>query len=173
VKGRGFSEGDLLLSSLPYLVGACANLLGGIASDWLVRLTGLTAGRRIVGVVGLGISAACVTATFLTESNRLTLIFLSLAYGGMTFQQPNMFAVCSETGGHLAGTITGFFQTACQAGSFVSSVAFGYMVKTYGSYQTPLVPMALFLGAAALLWLSVDPCEKFYAPLKLEPALII
>jgi len=28
------------------------------------------------------------------------LIFLSLAYGGMTFQQPNIFAVCSETGGH-------------------------------------------------------------------------
>ena len=172
VKGRGFSEGDLVLSALPYLVGACANLLGGIASDWLVRLTGLTAGRRIVGVVGLGIAAACMTATVLTDSNRLTLIFLSLAYGGMTFQQPNIFAVCSETGGHLAGTITGFFQTAGQAGSFVSSVVFGYMVKTYGSYQAPLIPMAVFLGVGALLWLSIDPSRKLYSPHKLVPALI-
>ena len=172
VKGRGFSEGDLLLSAMPYLVGACANLLGGVASDWLVRLTGLTAGRRIVGVVGLGIAAACMMATLLTGSKQLTLIYLSLAYGGMTFQQPNAFAVCSETGGHLAGTITGFFQTAGQSGSFVSSVVFGYMVKTYGSYQAPLIPMVIFLGVGALLWLSIDPSRKLYSPLKLEPALI-
>ena len=172
VKGRGFTEGDLLLSAVPYLVGACANLLGGIASDWLVRLTGLTAGRRIVGVVGLGISAVCMAATLLTHNNSLTLIFLSLAYGGMTFQQPNIFAVCSEIGGHLAGTITGFFQTACQSGSFVSSVVFGYIVKAYGSYQAPLVPMAVFLGVSALLWLSIDPSKKLYSTDKLEPALI-
>src|SRR6267378_2396754 len=75
VKDRGFTEGDLLLSAVPYLVGACGNLLGGIASDWLVRLTGLTAGRRIVGVVGLGLSAMCMTATLLTNNNHLTLIF--------------------------------------------------------------------------------------------------
>jgi predicted MFS family arabinose efflux permease len=111
-------------------------------------------------------------ATLLTGSKQLTLIFLSLAYGGMTFQQPNAFAVCSETGGPLAGTITGFFQTAGQSGSFVSSVVFGYMVKTYGSYQAPLVPMAIFLGVGALLWLSIDPSRKLYSPLKLEPALI-
>jgi len=90
----------------------------------------------------------------------------------MTFQQPNIFAVCSEIGGHLAGTITGLFQTACQSGAFVSSVVFGYMVKAYGSYQAPLVPMAVFLGVGALLWLSIDPSKKLYSPDKLEPALI-
>jgi ACS family glucarate transporter-like MFS transporter len=172
VKDRGFTEGDLLLSAVPYLVGACGNLLGGIASDWLVRLTGLTAGRRIVGVVGLGLSAVCMAATLLTHNNSLTLIFLSLVYGGMTFQQPSIFAVCSEIGGPLAGTITGFFQTACQAGAFVSSVVFGYVVKAYGSYQAPLVPMAVFLGISALLWLSIDSSKKLYSPDKLEPALI-
>jgi len=172
VKGRGFSEGDLLLSALPYLVGACANLLGGVVSDWLVRLFGLNVGRRIVGVAGLGIAAVCVTATLLTDNNHLTLVFLSLAYGGMTFQQPNIFAVCLETGGQLAGTVTGFFQTAARAGSFVSSVVFGYMVKTYRSYQAPLIPMALFLGVGALLWLSIDPSRKLFPPHKREPALI-
>ena len=46
------------------------------------------------------------------------------------------------------------------------------MVKTYGSYQAPLIPMALFLGVGALLWLSIDPSRKLFSPLKLEPALI-
>lgn len=90
----------------------------------------------------------------------------------MTFQQPNIFAVCVETGGEMAGTVTGFLQTAAQAGSFISSVVFGYMVKTYGSYQTPLIPMALFLGVGALLWLSIDPSRKLFAPPKTEPAVI-
>jgi MFS family permease len=171
VKGRGFSEGDLLLSSLPYLVGACANLLGGVASDWLVRQFGLNAGRRIVGVAGLGIAAAGMAATLLTDNNHLALAFLSLAYGGMTFQQPNIFAVCVETGGQMAGTVTGFLQAAAQTGSFTSSVVFGYMVKTYGSYQAPLIPMALFLGVGALLWLTIDPSRKLFPPHKPEPVL--
>jgi predicted MFS family arabinose efflux permease len=170
VKGRGFSERDLLLSALPYLVGACANLLGGAASDWLVRLFGLNAGRRIVGAAGLGIAAAGMTATLLTNNNHLALPFLSLAYGGMTFQQPNIFAVCVETGGQMAGTVTGFLQAAAQAGSFISSVVFGYMVKTYGSYQAPLIPMALFLGLGALLWLSIDPSRKLFPEHEKEAA---
>ena len=172
VKGRGFSEGELVLSALPYLVGACANLLGGAASDWLVRLFGLNAGRRIVGAAGLGVAAAGMTGTLLTSNNHLALAFLSIGYGGMTFQQPNIFAVCVETGGEMAGTVTGFLQTAAQAGSFISSVVFGYMVKTYGSYQAPLIPMALFLGVGALLWLSIDPSRKLFAPPKTEPAVI-
>src|SRR6202142_3321197 len=53
VKGRGYGENDLWLSSLPYLVGACANGLGGITSDWLVREFGLRKGRCISGVAGL------------------------------------------------------------------------------------------------------------------------
>ena len=172
VKGRGFSEGELVLSALPYLVGACANLLGGAASDWLVRLFGLNAGRRIVGAAGLGVAAAGMTGILLTSNNLLALGFLSIGYGGMTFQQPNIFAVCVETGGEMAGTVTGFLQTAAQAGSFISSVVFGYMVKTYGSYQAPLIPMALFLGVGALLWLSIDPSRKLFAPPKTEPAVI-
>ena len=37
VKGRGFSDTDLLLSTLPFILGAIANLAGGFASDAMVR----------------------------------------------------------------------------------------------------------------------------------------
>ena len=46
VRGRGFSEAGLLLSALPYVVAACANLGGGAASDALVRRLGREWGRR-------------------------------------------------------------------------------------------------------------------------------
>jgi sugar phosphate permease len=40
IRGRGFTEGSLLLSALPYAVEACANLAGGATSDALVRSLG-------------------------------------------------------------------------------------------------------------------------------------
>jgi len=60
-KGRGFTEAQMQLwSSLPFLVGAAANLLGGAVSDALVRRRGLRFGRRVVGAAGLAIGGACL-----------------------------------------------------------------------------------------------------------------
>jgi MFS family permease len=49
VKGRGFTELALVLSSLTYVVGAVSNGLGGMAGDWMVRRHGLRNGRRWLG----------------------------------------------------------------------------------------------------------------------------
>lgn len=162
VKGRGFGEGDLWLSSLPYFVGAGANCLGGFGSDWLVARSGLKAGRRVVGLVGLGTAALCIAATIATTSGPWTLLFLSLAYGGMTLQQPNMAAVALDIGGAHAGVIYGFANTAAQAGGFVSSIAFGYLVQHFGSYNAPLVPMVVTLVVGTYLWTRVDPTREIF-----------
>jgi MFS transporter, ACS family, glucarate transporter len=168
VRGRGYSEGDLLLSSLPYVVGAGGNFAGGVTSDWLVRRLGLKAGRRMVGVVGLGAAAVFLTATILTTNNTLVLIFLSLVYGGLTFQQPNICAVCLDVGRRHAGAVLGFGNTAANAASAVSSVVFGYLVGHFGSYNAPLIPMVLTLCVGTLLWLTVDPTRELFVNEHLE-----
>jgi MFS transporter, ACS family, glucarate transporter len=145
------------LSSLPFLVGACANFGGGLASNVLVRRLGLTWGRRSIGVLGLGIAAACIVGVIVTQHWLGTLVLLSLAYGGITFQQPTMFAVCLDIGGEYAGAVVGAMNTAAQVGSFVGSLAFGYLVDRSGSYTVPFFPMAAFLLIGAWLWLKVDP----------------
>ncbi len=162
VRGRGYSEGDLLLSSLPYLVGAGGNFAGGVTSDWLVRRLGLKTGRRMIGVAGLGAAAVFLTATILTTNNTLVLIFLSLAYGGLTFQQPNISAVCLDVGRRHAGAVLGFGNTAANGASAISSVVFGYLVAHFSSYNAPLIPMVLTLGVGTLLWLTVDPTRELF-----------
>jgi hypothetical protein len=54
--------------------------------------------------------------------------------------------------------------TAAQAGSIVSSVAFGYLVSRFGSYNLPFVPMAALLFFGALLWLKIDPTQPLSLP---------
>ena len=160
MKGRGYSENGLLLSSLPYFVAAAANCDRLFASHLLVKRVGLTWGRRTLGLVGLGIAAPCAVAVMFTHQWLAVLILLSICYRGITFQQPDMFALCLDIGGEFAGAMVGAMNTASQIGSFGSSVVFGYLVSRFGSYDLPFIPMAAFLLIGCCLWLEVDPCKK-------------
>ena len=121
-------------------------MTGGFAGDWLVRRLGLTKGRRAVGVFGLGIAAVFMSATTLAPNGAWALVFLSLAYGGILLQQPNLCAMSLDIGRKHAGAVFGFMNMAANAASAISSVVFGYIVALSGSYNAPLIPMA----AAAL-----------------------
>jgi len=162
VRGRGYTEAALVLSSLPYIVGACANALGGFASDSLVRRYGLNAGRRAVGAFGMGVGAIFMTATFLTSSGVWALVFLSLAYAGILMQQPNLSAICLDTGKRNAGAVFGFMNSAGAAASSISSIAFGYIVGYSGSYDAPFIPMVALLCIGVWAWLKVDPEHQLF-----------
>jgi MFS family permease len=166
VKARGYDENDLLLSSLPFFVAACANLTGGMVSNALVKKIGLKWGRCSIGVAGLGTAAICALAVMFTGQRLATMILLSLTYAGITFQQPIMFAVCLDIGGAFAGAMVGAMNTASQIGSLISSVLFGYLVGRYGSYDLPFIPMAALLAIGAWLWLKVDPAQPLVPELR-------
>ena len=162
VRGRGFTEKALALSSLTYAVGAVANGLGGVAGDWMVKHHGLRIGRRSIGVVGLGAAALFLTLAIYAPSGNRALVFLSLAYAGILFQQPSLCTLCLDVGRKNAGAVFGFMNTACNAAAALSSVIFGYLVSYSGNYNTPFVPMVALLCLGALLWLQVDPTRELF-----------
>jgi ACS family glucarate transporter-like MFS transporter len=173
VKGRGFSEGTLWLSALPFVVAACANLAGGAASDALVRRLGRKNGRRMLGVAALGAAGLLTIAAMLTQRQILTVILLALVYGAITFQQSGVFGVCLDIGHKYAGAMVGLMNTSAQAGGLVGSVLYGYIVERFGSYDAPFIPMAAFLFAGALLWLKIDASEQLTAELPEVPARVL
>ena len=156
VKGRGFSEESLLLSALPYVVAACANLGGGVVSDALVRRMGVRKGRRALGVAALTAAGLLTIAAMLTRQQLLTVILLSLVYGAITFQQSSVFGVCLDIGKNHAGAMVGLMNTSSQVGGLLGSVAYGYIVERFNSYDAPFAPMAGLLFLGALLWLKID-----------------
>jgi MFS family permease len=156
IRGRGFTEASLLLSALPYAVAACMNLAGGAASDALVRRFGAKWGRRTIGIIGLGAACVFTIAAMLTKHQMMTVILLSLVYGAITFQQSGVFGVCLDIGGPHAGSVVGLMNTAAQVGGFVSSLAYGYIVSRFHSYDAPFVPMAAVLFIGTLCWFRID-----------------
>ena len=156
VKGRGFSENALASSALPYIFGAVANVLGGLSCDWLVRRAGVKWSRRAVGMAGLLGCALGLAATVLVRTPFAVILCLSLAYAGLTFQQPVVWTACLDIGGRRGGAVSGFMNTAGQVGGALSSVVFGYIVQNTGNYNTPLIPMAALAAMGMMLWMKVD-----------------
>ena len=171
IRGRGFSEGGLVLSALPYVLAAGANLAGGAASDALVRRLGRTWGRRSLGILGLGSACLFTVGALLTDSPMLTLVLLSLVYAAITFQQSGVFGACLDIGQRHAGSIVGLMNTSAQVGGLLSSIAYGYLVSRFQSYDVPFVPMAVLLFVGALLWFRIDAAQEVSAePAPLVPA---
>jgi sugar phosphate permease len=162
VRGRGFSEAHLLLSALPYLVAAGSNLAGGAASDALVRRLGAKRGRRVIGATALTAAAGFTVAAMLTHAQLLTVVFLALTYGAITFQQSGVFGVCLDIGGPRAGAMVGLMNTIAQVGGLTGSVLYGYIVERTGSYDAPFIPMAALLLVGAALWVKVDASREVF-----------
>jgi MFS transporter, ACS family, glucarate transporter len=160
VKARGYSEKDLLLSSLPFVVAAIGSICGGLVSNRVVRRVGLAWGRRSIGIAGLAIATVCVLLVPFVHHWLGALILLSLAYGSITFQQPIVFAVCLDIGGEYAGAVIGALNTASQLGSLASSLIFGLLVERFGNYELPLFPMGILLLIGALLWFKINANEQ-------------
>lgn len=160
VRGRGFTEADLLLSIAPGLLGASGNFAGGFVSDVLVRRFGLKWGRRGVGLFGLSVATLFTVATILTTNKLATLLFLGLVYAGITLQQTVVLTVALDISRKYVGGIVGMFNTMCTFGGFLLSVSFGYFVTWFGSYDLALVPIACMLALGALAWLRIDATEE-------------
>jgi len=160
VKGRGFSEEGLLFSALPFVVAGCANLSGGAVSDALTKRLGRARGRRIIGVCAMAAAGVFTIAAMLTRHRMLTLVLLALVYGGVSFQQSGLFSVCLDIGHRHAGTVTALMNSCSQVGSLIGTVAYGYIVERFHSYDAPFVPMAGVLFLGALLWFKVDASQE-------------
>jgi MFS transporter, ACS family, glucarate transporter len=158
-KGRGFTEDEMKIwSSLPFALGACGCLLGGTVSDYLVRKRGLKFGRRVVGTTGLALGAVCLFGAALTPDKVTAAIFLCLGYFAMDCQMPVSWALPLDLGRRSAGSIAGAMNMAGQLGSFLSSLAFGYMVESFG-YSKALLPLAGMTVVSAIVFSRIDPTK--------------
>jgi sugar phosphate permease len=172
-KGRGFSEGEMkIYSMLPFVAGAVGNMFGGSVSDVLIRRLGLRAGRNVVGATGLALSGLCLFGTAITGSRYLAVAFLTFGYFSMDCMLPVAWSICLDVGRKYAGAVTGAMNMAGQVGSFLSSIAFGYMVQLWGNYNTPLLPFSAMLLLSAFLFTRIDPAEQLVAEQVEQPEVL-
>lgn len=160
VRARNFSERDLLLSSLVFIFGACANVGSGVTCDFLLERFGLKVARCRVGIIGLACGGLFALLAAATSSKYGTLLLLCLSFAGICFDEPMNFLTCIDVSRKFPGSMAGAYNTAAYGGSFLSGVVFGYVAKIFHSYDLPLTLTAFVLGFGALMWLKIDPTQE-------------
>jgi MFS family permease len=170
VHSAGFSFDGVLLASLPFAMGFFGNLAGGVLGDRLSLRRGTKSALRIIPAVCLTITAAMLVAMASLHGKIAVVVLSSLGFGVMDLMLPAAWAMCLAIGGRYSGTATGMMNTAGQAGGFICTVLFGYIVHATGSYDAPLWFIAGMVLAAAVVFSFIDCTRGVDAGNELRPA---
>lgn len=163
VRGAGFTEKEMgLLSALPFLLGCCGNLLGGVLSDRLATRYGLKVARCGQASVSLAVSSLLILALAFAKDKALVIILASVGFGVLDLMLPAAWSLCLDLGRAHAGALTGTMNSAGLAGGFICTVLFGYLVRATGGYRLPLSVVAAMVMMSAILFALIDPYKPVW-----------
>jgi MFS family permease len=158
VRGVGLNEKQMsLFSALPFVLGCCGNLAGGVLSDRLASRYGLKVARCGQAASSLALSSLLILGLANTTDKVLVVILSSIGFGVMDLMLPATWSLCLDLGRSHAGVLTGAMNSAGLAGGFVCTVLFGYLVKVTGGYRAPLSAVAAMVMLSAVLFVMIDP----------------
>ena len=146
-----------LYSAIPLLGGAAGNWVGGAVADSLHRAGRTGISRRAIAVVGFLLAAIGLGGSMFAGSAPLAVACLTVAMFGADMTLPPSWALCIDIGGRFSGSVSGMMNMAGNVGSFVTSLAFPYLMAAFGSTHPFFITgIALNLLAVAA-WVRMRP----------------
>lgn len=160
-EGRNFSENGMkAITSALFMVGIIGFIAGGVAGDLSLKKFGLKAGRRIVGMTGLGMCGLFLFFAAIVRQNNIAAGCLIAANGFFSFGVMISYAVCIDIGRNNAGTVTGAMNFCGQMGAFFLAIMFGKIVDVTHNFNYPLFILAVVSITGCLMWLAIDPAKQ-------------
>jgi ACS family glucarate transporter-like MFS transporter len=152
-----------LLSSLPLIGGAVGNWVGGWLVDTLYRRGRWQASRQLPAIVGFSLAAVGLLGSLLFDGMYPKVLCLTLAIFGADMTLPPSWAFCIDIGRAHAGAVSGTMNMAGNIGSFVTSLAFPYLLVWTGSPSPFFVLGAGLNIVAVFLWSRARPDRPILA----------
>ena len=153
-----------LLAGMPLLVGSLACLVGGLLTDWFIRVTGDRKwGRRLFGMVGHGICGLCYFLSFTAESAWVFVLFVALAAFWNDLTMGAAWASCIDIGGKYAGIVSGCMNTVGNFGGAVAGFTTGLVLDHFGrktGWTINFTSFGLVYVFAVFLWLRFDATRQ-------------
>lgn len=159
-EARGMSRTDSgIYAGLPLLMGAAGCVLGGVATDRLVRRFGLKSGRRTIGIASLTAAGAFLLASTFLRDPVHAIWAIALSAFANDFALSTCWSVCIDIGRQYAGTVSGCMNTFGNLGGALSPLVAGALLERVHSWQPTFYLAAGAYTIGALLWLRIDPTE--------------
>ncbi len=158
---HGLSKSELgLFAGLPLLLSVCADLSGGLATDWAVSRFGLRMGRVGVGFIAYAAAAVATIVATQVSHPQLAATLLALGTAASMFTLGAAWGTCLDIGGEHAGVVSATMNTAGQIGSILSPIVVVRLKNHYHDWSAPLVLISVLFVIGAISWCFINPRDK-------------
>jgi ACS family glucarate transporter-like MFS transporter len=147
-------------ASFPLIAGAAGNWLSGWWMDRIYKSGNLIKSRRLPAVTGFALSAIGLVIGSWIHDVNVAVLFLSLAIFGADMTLPPSWAFCADIGKQNAGTISGNMNMAGNLGSFITALAFPYLLSWLGSSSVFFYIAAVLNAIALFAWWQMNPTNE-------------
>jgi ACS family glucarate transporter-like MFS transporter len=144
-------------ASVPFVSGALGNVCAGWLVDRIYRHGYWQRSRQVPAILGFALAAGGLVATMFMDTPVGAIACLSVAVFGADMTLSPSWAVCVDIGRRHAGAVSGTMNMAGNLGSFVTGLAFPYLLAWTGNVNVFFTTAAILNGLAAGAWLLVRP----------------
>ena len=157
VNERGFDtlRGGMFAAA-PFLTILVSCPVGGWVADRLASRHGITLGRRIVGMAGMGLAAGSIALGAIVESPYLAIASLSLGAGWLYFTIGAYWSSSSDLSPAHAGSLSGLMNMGANIGGAISPTLTPWLARHW-SWTASLGFAAIIALIGGLLWLRINP----------------
>lgn len=157
VNERGFSilRGGLFAAA-PFLAILISCPLGGWVTDRVAMRRGVTKGRQIVGMTGMGLAAGSIALGAAAESPYVALASLSLGAGWLYFTVGAYWSSTSDLSPTHAGSLSGLMNMGANLGGAISPTLTPWIAQQWG-WGVSLGLAAFVSLVGGLMWVRIKP----------------
>src|SRR4051794_10320170 len=147
-RGMTFIKAGMMVS-LPYIAAAIGVVLGGLASDAILKRTGSANWARKLPIVsGMLLASTIVLANWVpADDNALVIAIMSLAFFGQGMTNLGWTVVSDIAPKKLIGLTGGLFNFTTNLAGIVTPIVVGAAFQATGSFFGPLI----YIGVVALV----------------------
>ena len=144
-------------SASTFIAGAAGNVISGRVIDLVYRAGRWRLSRQLPAMVGFALAAAGVIAAAQMDTVGPAVFWLSVAVFGADMTLAPSWALCTDIGRKHSGAVSGTMNMAGNFGSFVTTLAFPYLLDWTGTHVAFFYVAAALNVIAMFLWLAVRP----------------
>ncbi|HYZ83693.1 MAG TPA: MFS transporter [Bryobacteraceae bacterium] len=150
-------------ASIPLYCGAMATWLSGLAVDAIYKRGHWKLSRALPAACGFGLAAICLLFAGSLDSVLAFVVCFGIATFGVDLTLSPSWTASSDIGWHYTGTLSAAMNTMGSLGSFASSLAFPWLLKTTGTVEVYFYAAAIFNVIAILCWIGLRPDRPLIA----------
>ena len=146
-----------LFASAPLICGALGNWFSGFLVDNIYKKNKWELSRKLPAMIGFVLASVGIVASVYMTDVTSAIICISFAVFGADMTLSPSWSTCVDVGIQFSGAVSGTMNMAGNIGSFLTALAFPYMLDLTGS-EIPFFFLAAGLNAIAIvLWIGIKP----------------